>query len=77
MRVYILVNAVIDRFGKDVNMISSDDGWFDISVDVAISPVFLAWMFQFGALAEIKSPGSLIEAIQDLLKENNQTYFNA
>ena len=69
-----LVNAVIDHFGKDICIIPSVDGWFDITVDVSISPVFLAWIFQFGRLAVIKSPEKLINAMQELLEEHMLNY---
>ena len=69
-----LVNAVIDKFGKDVMILPSSDEWFEIVVDVSISPVFLAWMFQFGENAEIKAPDKLVEAMKELLTENQQKY---
>jgi len=72
-----LLNAVIDRFGNDINIIPSEDDWFDISVSVSISPVFLAWMFQFGSLAVINTPDKLINAMCELLDENNQCYFDS
>jgi len=70
-----LVNVVLDHFGKDVLMPSSDDGWFDILVNVSISPVFLAWMFTFGDKAVIKGPEELIAEMKELLKKNKNNYF--
>jgi predicted DNA-binding transcriptional regulator YafY len=72
-----LVNVVLDHFGKDVRMLSADDGWFDISVDVSISPVFLAWMFTFGNKAVIKDPENLIAAMMERLEKSGQNYLNA
>lgn len=54
-----LVGSVIDRFGRDTMIISSDDEHFTISVDVAVSPKFYAWLFGFGTEVEILSPESL------------------
>lgn len=51
-----LAGAVIDRFGRDVMMIRDSDEHFVISVEVAVSPQFFAWVFGFGAEAEILSP---------------------
>ena len=70
-----LVNVVLDHFGKDVRMISSGEGWFDISVDVSVSPVFLAWVFNFGDQALIKQPDSLIEKMKELIEKNRKHYF--
>lgn len=69
-----LVNVVLDHFGKDVIILPSSDGWFEISVHVSISPVFLAWMFQFGDCAEIKEPDSLIMAMKELAEKSIQRY---
>ena len=51
-----LVGAAIDRFGRDTMIIATDDEHFTVSVDVAVSPQFFAWLFGFGAEAEIISP---------------------
>ena len=69
-----LVNVVLDHFGKDVRMIAADDGWFDIYVDVSISPVFLAWMFMFGDNAKIKEPDVLVSSMEALLEKNHNNY---
>ncbi|RFZ77820.1 WYL domain-containing protein [Lacrimispora amygdalina] len=69
-----LVNVVLDHFGKDVLMLPSTDGWFEISVHVSISPVFLAWVFQFGDCAEIKEPDSLIVAMRELAEKSIRRY---
>jgi len=69
-----LVNVVLDHFGKDVKITSKTDGWFEISADVSVSPVFLAWMFQFGDRAEIKKPESLIAAMRELIQANARKY---
>ncbi|MCL1853403.1 MAG: WYL domain-containing protein [Peptococcaceae bacterium] len=69
-----LANVVLDHFGQDVRMFSSEKEWFEISVDVSISPVFLAWMFQFGDSAEIKAPAGLIEAMKELIQKSGKLY---
>lgn len=51
-----LVGAVIDRFGRDSIIIKDGDEHFTVSVNVVVSQQFLAWVFGFGADAEILSP---------------------
>ena len=68
-----LVNNVLDKFGADTPLPIRDDK-FEIRVKVSNSPVFLAWMFQFGKKAEIVSPESLKHSMISLLKENSQAY---
>ena len=71
-----LVNVVLDHFGKDVRMLNAGEGWFDILVDVSVSPVFLSWMFMFGDSAVIKEPESLIIAMKELIEKSRYQYFD-
>ena len=54
-----LAGAVIDRFGKDVMLIPEGEEHFTVTVEVAVSPQFYAWVFGFGDEAEILSPESV------------------
>lgn len=54
-----LVGAVIDRFGKDVMIVPDGEEHFTVTVEVAVSPQFFAWVFGFGAEAEILAPESV------------------
>ena len=40
-----MVGTVLDRFGSDVTLIKDGDTHFKITVPVAISPQFYAWVF--------------------------------
>ncbi|MHC1693841.1 MAG: helix-turn-helix transcriptional regulator [Eubacteriales bacterium] len=68
-----LTNVVLGRFGSDIVLNTCENG-FEVDIEVAISPVFLAWMFQFGARAQIVSPDSLRQAMKKLLDENINNY---
>ncbi len=59
-----LAGVVIDRFGRDTMIIKDGDEHFTISVDIAISRQFLAWVFAFGTDTEILSPESVREAMK-------------
>ena len=52
--------VVIDRFGKDVNMIPIDDKHFSVSVDVAVSRQFLAWIIGLGEGVKLVSPDNVV-----------------
>jgi len=69
-----LLNVVLDRFGKDVQIVEEADGWATIIVEVSVSPVFLSWLFQFGSRAKIKEPDTLIEAMKDLISDTSKNY---
>ncbi|MFZ5974673.1 MAG: helix-turn-helix transcriptional regulator [Bacillota bacterium] len=61
-----LIGVVIDRFGRDVVLSPAGDGHFAASLNVQVSPVFLAWLFQFGDKVKIESPGSVAEKMKEL-----------
>lgn len=51
-----LVGVVYDKFGQDVAIKSPGKDNFKITVRVAVSPSFYAWLFQFGNLVKIEEP---------------------
>lgn len=62
-----LVGPVIDRFGRDTMILASDESHFTISVDVAVSPQFFAWLFGFKMAVEILSPENVREEYKKTL----------
>ena len=60
------VNAVFDKFGRDVMLIPDGDDHFTFTVDVAISPMFLSWVVGFGADAQILYPQSVIDQCRQM-----------
>ena len=69
-----LVSVVLDHFGADTRMTSMGGGKFQITADVSASPVFIAWMFQFGDRAEILAPESLRDEMRSLIATGNNIY---
>lgn len=64
-----LINAVIDRFGREVMLIPDGEEHFVFTAEVAVSPMFLSWVIGFGQKAKILHPESVIQACQDLCRE--------
>ena len=69
-----LVGPVIDRFGRDTMILASDESHFAISVDVAVSPQFFAWVFGFGTAVEILSPDNVREDYKQELLSLSEKY---
>ena len=69
-----LLNVVIDRFGKDTMLIPDGEDYFNFTVKVAISPMFLSWVIGFGAKAKILYPQSVVDACKDLCMETMSQY---
>ena len=60
-----LVGVIIDRFGKDVTIIKSDEEHFVVNLDVSLSPVFLSWLMSFGAKVKVLLPERLVNMVTD------------
>ena len=70
-----LAGVVIDRFGRDTMIIKDGDEHFTISVDIAISRQFLAWVFAFGTDAEILSPENVREEMKKHAESVYKMYY--
>lgn len=65
-----ITNAVIDRFGTDIEFVPQLDGeTFNVTVEVAISPVFLSWVFMFGGEVKILDPHYVAVQLTDMAKK--------
>ena len=56
-----LVGVMIDRFGKEITIISKEDEHFIINVQVVTSRQFLAWIIGLGNGAKIIEPEFVVE----------------
>ena len=64
-----IIGGVIDRFGKDIIMVPDGDTHFTIRVNIAMSPIFYGWLFQFGDLCEVLEPQSLKDDLKKHAKD--------
>ncbi len=69
-----LLNVVIDRFGRDTMLIPDGEDYFNFTVKVAVSPMFLSWVIGFGDKAQILYPQSVIESCKDLCQQAMSHY---
>ena len=69
-----LLNVVIDRFGKETMLIPDGEEYFNFTVNVAVSPMFLSWVIGFGAKAKILYPQSVVEECKKLCQEAMAQY---
>ena len=61
-----LANVVIDRFGRDTILIPDGSEYFNFTVNVAVSPMFLSWVIGFGDKAKILYPQSVIDECRQM-----------
>jgi len=69
-----MMNAVIDRFGRDIFIYKEDDDHFRVSVEVAISPQFYGWVFGLGKMVRIKGPEDVRQGYLDMMKGVQEKY---
>ena len=69
-----LAGIVIDRFGRETTFHKVDADWFEVRVRVAISPLFLTWVLNFGAEMEIVSPEGVRAEMVELLRSTLAQY---
>lgn len=59
-----LAGVIIDRFGKDLMMIPTDEAHFTVNVEVQVSSHFLGWIMCLGAGVEIVGPEDVVEQMR-------------
>lgn len=60
-----LINAVMDRFGREVTIFKVDEEHFKIITNLATGPTFLSWLFMFGDKVKILGPDKVKEAMKE------------
>lgn len=61
-----ITNAVVDMFGTDAEFTPQNDNTFNVTVELAISPVFLSWVFMFGGKVRVISPKSVNARLKEM-----------
>ena len=65
-----LMKYVVDRFGEGVKTARSEDNpdSFIATVQIALSPTFYAWVFQFGGEIKVLSPKKVVEELGEMAR---------
>lgn len=61
-----LIDAVHDKFGEMIEIITCKRDLCKATVEVLVSPVFFGWCFQFGKSMKILSPDSVAAEMKEL-----------
>ena len=61
-----LAKYLVDRFGTDLETMPSSDDYFQVTVEVSLSPTFYAWVFRFGGEIRILSPAKAVNEITEM-----------
>ena len=63
-----LAKYLVDRFGTGLEATPTSDGYFQVTVEVSLSPTFYAWVFQFEGEIRILSPVKAVNEITEMAK---------
>lgn len=69
------VGVIIDRFGRDLNIIQKDENHFFVCVDVVVSRQFLGWLIALGEGVKIVGPERVVKEIRDEIIYLKKRYF--
>lgn len=69
-----VMGALIDRFGRDVQVVPTDDGRAHVYVNVTDSPTFYGWVAQFGNKVRIVAPSPLVVGFTGYLQDMLAAY---
>lgn len=64
-----MMDAMIDRFGKNVKTKVVDPEHFQTDVAVAVNDVFFGWIFGFGGRVKITAPEQVKEKYAEMVKQ--------
>lgn len=69
-----MINVVIDRFGRGVNIRPVGEDKFRISTQAIISDGLVRWLMTWGSDAKVLTPQSLVERIKDEVEKFYRVY---
>lgn len=68
-----VIDAIIDKFGKDIEVKIIDTQSFSVAVNVAVGHVFYSWIFGFGGKVSIKRPNDVKNEYVNMVEESART----
>lgn len=69
-----LAGVIIDRFGREVKFVPAEDGWYHISVNVAVSRQFYGWVMALGDGAKLVGPKEVVEGMRKEIVRMQEQY---
>lgn len=69
-----MIGVIIDRFGKDIPVITMGEEYFQTTVSVAMSGQFLGWLFALGDSVQIISPASAVDKMREHITKVGNLY---
>ncbi len=70
----IIIDDILDRFGKNVPIKADGDEFFIIRVQAAVSRGLVSWLMQYGANIKVNAPKSLAEEVKENANSISELY---
>ena len=64
-----LMDAVVDRFGKDIEVVKATETHAEVRVGVQVSPQFFGWIAGLNGEVKIRAPRKLVVEYKDWLRQ--------
>jgi hypothetical protein len=72
-----MAGILIDRFGKDINMIPIDNEHFETRVEVALSLQFYGWLIGLGPDIRLTGPTPAVKELKAHIRRLNEQYLDS
>jgi predicted DNA-binding transcriptional regulator YafY len=69
-----LINVMIDKFGKDIEIRKEDADHFILTTKARVSNGLVSWILNWGSQAEVLSPPSLVDKIKAEIEKMRKVY---
>lgn len=69
-----LVDAIIDKFGEDIQFKDLEEGWTSFEAVVQISPQFLGWLLSFGKDMKVTAPKNVVKYLREYVEKLKEIY---
>ena len=67
-----VMDAIVDKFGKDVTVLANDMKSFRAIGSTAVGPVFYSWVFGFGGKVSINFPEDIKKSYAAMVKQASE-----
>lgn len=69
-----ILENILDRFGENIPINDSGDGYFTVRVDAAVNEGLVGWLMQYGHQIEVIAPTSLRSALRKQARAISKLY---
>lgn len=69
-----LINVVIDRFGRNINIRKVNEDWFVIKMKASISEGLVRWLLTWGSDAKVIEPSQLVKKLKAEAEKMQRLY---